>query len=358
MNNILLITAMIITVMGFNGCVSSHTHDLKKTKRQHNLLFNALKNRNYEKIKELTRNSVDINRKYRRGLTPLIFAAGWNNLKTVDFLIKNDANIYDKTHYGVGVIHRAAMNKDSKVLSYLLKNYQLNVNDRGKNNCSPLASALNNNVSQKANILDNVKLLLKNGARRSINWKCRGYTPLMLAVRNADVVRLLLKYGANKNIENASGHTAYDMARNRKVSVGILKLLKTAKAIKKEKKITKIKHLFWELKSYDNRREKYSMVKAIAYCKNLQLDNKENWRIPTSDEYKMVLSKKPYKGFDIDGISSYYMNPKVFSHMAVSSYWTRLIDKSMAYQSIYDGQLKIHNVFFVIHKHHVRCVHD
>ncbi|MBQ8345839.1 MAG: ankyrin repeat domain-containing protein [Clostridia bacterium] len=64
-----------------------------------------------------------------------------------------------------------------------------------------------------------VEFLLERGANRSINEKdSKGDTALMWAARdkeddtNAEIITLLLEHGADKNIRNAEGKTAYDIA--------------------------------------------------------------------------------------------------------------------------------------------------
>ena len=100
--------------------------------------------------------------------------------------------------------------------------------------------------------------------------------------------------------------------------------------------------------------DKYSGEEAKKYCEDLILEDKINWHIPSMSEYKSILSTKPYKGFVIDGIPKYYMDPKDFKNMTPSSYWTKTKDGSMAYQSISRNKVykKRENT-----KYHIRCVH-
>jgi ankyrin repeat protein len=71
-----------------------------------------------------------------------------------------------------------------------------------------------------------VEYLLKKGAKVD-SQDNKGKTALIYAVQNGWVqnVKLLLKYGANKNIKGKGQKTAYDVAKanNDKVMMGLLK---------------------------------------------------------------------------------------------------------------------------------------
>ena len=281
-------------------------------------------------------------------------ATAWSDIKMVKYLIKHGANSNAKTDRGTSVIHSASMNKNPAILKYMLKNFKLNVNDRSKSYCSPLDFSLRMNALQNNGTLENAHLLLANGAKKSINWKCNGYTPLMVAIPDEKIMLFLLGNGAKTDIKNPSGRTAFNMAKNQKASKKILKMLKTQKNEDINKKVFYTENLIWELKTYQNKHDRYSELKAIEYCENLELDNKDNWRIPSASEYKTILSRKPYKGFVIDGIGEYYMNPKDFKNMTPTSYWTILKDGSTGYQSI--SWNKVHKKRENT-KYNTRCVH-
>lgn len=316
-------------------------------------LLNAVNQKKFKEVKKLIESGANVNGKGKVGFTPLLLAAGWGNVEMVDYLIKNGANLDAKSNRGFGLIHRAAMNKNPAVIKYLLKNYKFNVNDKGKQYCSPLRYALGYNALQNNGTLENARLLFEYGAKKSINWKCNGYTPLMVAVPDEKVVKFLIKNGAKKNIVNAKGQTAHDMAVDQKASRELLKMINFKHSIKKDKKVFQMKNLIWELKSYKNKYDKYSKTEAIEYCKNLQLKNYIDWRVPTVKEYKMILSTKPYNGIVIDGIREYYLNPKDFKYMTPSTYWTKLEDGSLGGQSISWNQIRKKNKNA---KYHIRCI--
>lgn len=340
----LAITTLIIIY--FNSILIAYTIDKGSE------LLNAVDQKDIIKVKKLIKAGANVNKKGKVGFTPLLLASGWGDVEMVSYLIDNGARLDSRANPGFGVIHRASMNKNPSVLKYLLENFKFNVNDRANEYCSPLDYSLRNNALQNNGTLKNAKLLIQHGAKKSINWKCRGYTPLMVAIPDFKVITFLLNNNADKHIKNPIGHTAYNMAENQKAPDHILKLIKTNKFTNKKTFVTK--RLIWELKTFENKYDKYSQHNAIEYCEKLKLEGNNNWRIPSASEYSDVLSVKPYKGLVIDGIPQYYMNPQNFTNMTPDSYWTILNNGVMGYQSTSWNQVhkKRGNI-----KYHIRCVH-
>lgn len=320
-------------------------------------LMNAVDNQNFEEVVKLVESGVDINQKNDIGFTALLFATGWGDVKIVKYLIEHGASLDAKANIGFGVIHRAAMNKNSSVLKYLLENYTLNINDRAKSYCSPLDFALRGNALQEGGSLENARLLIAKGAQESINWRCNGYTPLMVAVPDKKVINFLIQNGADKTIKNEAGLTVYNMAKRQNAPADVLTMLATGTEQKSKinKQIFQSATLLWELKTNQNRYNQVTEDEATKYCANLNIEGYSNWRIPSIAEYQTILSEKPYKGFVIDGIDEYYMNPKDFPNMTPSTYWVILKDKSLGYQSI--SWNKVHKKREDNEKHHIRCVH-
>jgi ankyrin repeat protein len=62
---------------------------------------------------------------------------------------------------------------------------------------------------------ETVELLLKRGAEVNVQGALEGFTPLMTAAAEglADVVRILLEAGANRDIKDQDGDTALTFAR-------------------------------------------------------------------------------------------------------------------------------------------------
>ncbi len=317
-------------------------------------LLNAVDNRNFEEVVRLVESGADVNIKNEIGFTPLLYAAGWGDIKMVKYLIDNGADLDARANLGFGVLHRAAMNKDPSVLKYLLKHYAFDVNDRGKSYCSPLDYALRDNALQSGGTLESAQILLTYGAKKSINYKCRGYTPLMVAAPDKKVIKFLLDNGADKTIKNPAGMTAYDLAKRFKASSDILAMLSVGPSNKRS--VLKKGNLIWEIKTDRNRLKQYIEKEAVSYCRNLVIEGYDNWMIPTVADYETVLSDRPHRGFVIDGIDKFCLNPKEFPNMTPGDYWVRLKDGTFGYLSL--SWRKVYKKRGNGEKHFVRCVRE
>jgi ankyrin repeat protein len=98
--------------------------------------------------------------------------------------------------------------------------YCLYDNDKDLENC--LKNGADPNIKddigmrplEYASSFECIKLLLEAGAEPNIFFESNGSTPLQIASirQHTDVVKILLKYGANPNIPNMNGLTALDHA--------------------------------------------------------------------------------------------------------------------------------------------------
>ena len=348
------IFGIVFTLFCFNSTLNAY-EITKGTK-----LLDAVSQQNFEKVKKLMDSGVDVNEKGKVGFTPLITATGWGDLKIVKYLINHGAEVNATTNKGTSVIHYSSINKDPSVLKFMLKNFKLNVNDKTKTHCSPLDFSLRMNALQDHGTLDNTRLLLENGAKKSINWTCRGYTPLMVSIPDKKVINFLIDNGADKNVKNKFGFTAYDMAKKQNAPTDILEILATSKKETDNKKesnklIFEGSSALWELKTTSNNHQRYTEEEAVKYCEDLTIEKYKDWHIPSVAEYKSILSKEPYKGYVIDGIETYYMNPKDFPNMSPTSYWVKLENKSLG--SVSTSWNQFHNKRGKNDKHNIRCVH-
>ena len=124
-------------------------------------LFDACRLGNVERLKALhainpdTLNSVNEN-----GFSPLIIATYKNQIKVVEFLLKNNASVNFDSPEGTALIG-ACYKGNFEIVELLIQN-KANVNVVGGNNISPLIFA----VQSKNKEL--VKLLVQNGADQTI----------------------------------------------------------------------------------------------------------------------------------------------------------------------------------------------
>jgi ankyrin repeat protein len=179
------------------------------------------------------------------GKTPLLSAAEKADVSTVQKLLANGASVNAANADGYTALHYAAQCRDVRVVDALLK-AGADVNARTKQNVTPLIASINMawgkpeislaliNAGADVNVADSdgdtalwiattesssevIRALLKKGANPNVQSKSLGFngdTPLHMAARNGlvDAVKLLLNYGANPAIRNAAGKTPLEVA--------------------------------------------------------------------------------------------------------------------------------------------------
>ncbi|XP_018907926.2 uncharacterized protein [Bemisia tabaci] len=155
-------------------------------------------------IETLMKKGGNINSKCKGGCTALHYAAASGNLRMVRFLIDQGANPNEKDKEGHTVLHFAIRSECIKTAEYLIDETGVDLNGGP---LSPLlwAVGLENQ--------DMVKLLLKKGANVNVST-CYGTTPLHLAVREGyqPITELLLKYKPNLEFRTSQGSTALFLA--------------------------------------------------------------------------------------------------------------------------------------------------
>jgi len=115
--------------------------------------------------------------------------------------------VNNKDKYGFTVLHGLAEEENLEIMQYLI-DYGANVNVKNDEGITPL---------HLAGWADIVKLLIKNGANLESVSK-NGETPLVNLAseqEREDVIEALLQAGANVNAKNARGETALDIAISR-----------------------------------------------------------------------------------------------------------------------------------------------
>jgi len=176
-------------------------------------LFTAIKENNYGKVTSLLREkkNIDINKKNKKGVTPIHPASSGGNTNIVKILIEKGADVdspADKD--GHTPLHDAAFEGHLEIVKLLLEK-GANLNPKDNNKETPL------HYASRAGRKKIVKHLIENGA--NIEEKNdKGATPIHLASDwgELETVILLIKSGANIDSPANDGHTAlHDALRNR-----------------------------------------------------------------------------------------------------------------------------------------------
>jgi ankyrin repeat protein len=124
-------------------------------------LFDACRSGNVERLKALHEINPDtLNSVNENGFSPLIISTYKNQIKVVEFLLKNNADVNFDSPEGTALIG-ACYKGNFEIVKLLIQN-KANVNVVGGNNISPLIFA----VQSKNKKL--VKLLVQNGADQTI----------------------------------------------------------------------------------------------------------------------------------------------------------------------------------------------
>merc|ERR1719353_2640472 len=115
-------------------------------------LHDAVRRGDLQKVQEFLKGEQDVNSKDFKGVTPLGYAVGHDQLSTVKVLIDAKANVNDVDSAGNSAVHFAAGYGRVKVLEHLLARggNASKVNQMGM---TPMAAAQQNNQQQAVAIL-------------------------------------------------------------------------------------------------------------------------------------------------------------------------------------------------------------
>ncbi|XP_042222045.1 palmitoyltransferase ZDHHC17-like [Homarus americanus] len=144
--------------------------------------------------------------------TPLHWATRQGHLGMVVLLMKHGADSSLRDGEGCSCIHLAAQFGHTAIVAYLVAR-GANVNLMDKNGMTPLMWS-----AYRVTSLDPTRLLLTFGASTSMADRLHGNTALHWAViaKNHMAVSVLVNHGANVDIANAQGESAYSLIMKRK----------------------------------------------------------------------------------------------------------------------------------------------
>jgi len=161
-------------------------------------LVSAGKQRDIAAMRSLLKQRIDVNTPDVDGMTPLHWAAHWDELEIVKLLLAAGADAKAANRYGVTPLHEASLVANVAMMEALLK-AGANPNAVYGSGETPLMTAA------RTGKVDSVKLLVESGADVNAAEEFRGQTPVMFAAaeNHADVVKFLVGRGANVNARSA-----------------------------------------------------------------------------------------------------------------------------------------------------------
>lgn len=169
-------------------------------------LINAVKNSDVEGTRRALASRVNINARNKDGYSAIMFAAHQPKKEIVEMLIKAGANLNVQESEGYTPLMIACWNNFYEIAELLLKN-GADTKLRHKTGRTALMIATWKGSPEL------VKLL---APKSEINAQDNdGWTALMFAANegNLEKIKILLSYGAEKNLKNNFGQTAKDIAQ-------------------------------------------------------------------------------------------------------------------------------------------------
>ena len=166
-------------------------------------LVEAAKAREISTVRALLPQKVDVNSRYPDGATALHWAAHWGDLETADLLIRAGADVNATNELGVMPLALACETGNGAMVQKLLE-AGANPNVALRPVDTPLM------LASRSGSVEAVKALLTHDARVNAKESTKGQTALMWAAaeKHADVVRLLLEFGADVNLRSDGKYTA------------------------------------------------------------------------------------------------------------------------------------------------------
>jgi RNA polymerase sigma factor (sigma-70 family) len=240
-------------------------------------LFEAVYQKNAQKVEELLSQGADVHARYAEGRTPVLISSTLSDLPTLEVLVKHGGNVEDKTTRGITSLMFASIYGNTNMVEYLLsKGAGLEVRDsvgstavmlgvfagqldvvqllqkRGanlhvKNRHGETAMSLaakSGNVSVVEYLkkegfpyrpdlytaagmgdLQTVEKLIQEGHDVNLKDRASGFTPLMYAASagHVDAVKLLVEQGANVNFTNAGGLSPLRVSQSHPVVQQVLR---------------------------------------------------------------------------------------------------------------------------------------
>lgn len=226
-----------ITVLSLEGYeLEFNTKDNKIDYVKTMKFIKSVKNKDYNTVKSMNLENIDINSCGDDGQTALITAVRNRDIKMINILIdhcKVDVNALDKNKYCIPALTHAIMINRFDIVKLLVKKgADINLGGQGVNrgNTPLMIASWNGNLQL-------VEFLLKQEGICVNQQDSNGFTPLIkAAIRNrVEVAEILLKNGADKQIRSFEDKTAADYARDS---------IKSKPAGNRDKSLDKIISLF------------------------------------------------------------------------------------------------------------------
>ncbi len=172
-------------------------------------LFHAVKHGELEIASYLLENGAEVNLISVLGTTPLRLASAQGDIDMVKLLLAKGADANLTGDHGYSPLHRAAEESKNVEVVRMLISHGANVNARSRDGRTPLMKS--------CYVPEITKVLIESRAEIDAQDD-EGRTALFFAsyYRCRATARILVENGADPNIKNKQGESAWDIARKRK----------------------------------------------------------------------------------------------------------------------------------------------
>jgi ankyrin repeat protein len=206
-------------------------------------LFDAVRNDDLQKVKDLINAGVSVNTRDKDGSTPLYYAASNNNVDILQYLISQWAEVNVKNNHGSTPLHYAMSNNANiEIVNYLVSP-GAKLNTGNIFNKIPHDRAIADNYQDsitnptpeaifdvvRVGNLQKIKNLINFGVSVNVRYK-DGTTPLHYAACysvNVESLKYLVSQGAEVNVKSNDGTTPLHYAAGNNANVKILEYLVT-----------------------------------------------------------------------------------------------------------------------------------
>jgi ankyrin repeat protein len=250
---------------------------------QDSTLHIAIENNNYQLVKLLVNNNVDINSRNKIGTSPLLLAFEKSSIQIISLLLDVGANIEDKDNLGREVILYAACNKSPTPLKYLIEQLNFPINERmNQNGTTVLHYAAANSSNETLAYIDILTYIDINLPDK----KNRIPFHYAAAFGDKEVIEFFINKGSNLYIKDETNNTPlhYLLKRN---DVSLLEPLHKLKPY---------------IDLYEKDQDGFSLIDYLTLFKNSKLINTLcTWNFPLQQDINSI-------------ITSIFIDPKNFEN--------------------------------------------
>lgn len=197
--------------------------------------------------------------------TEIFEEAKKGNFNGIKSLVEQGINIDTIDQSGMTVLHRVIQKNNTELAKQIINELNPNLNIQNQIGWTPLYIAC-----MKGNF-EIAEILLNKGANPDLNDSVSKVTPLYLACENFNfpMIKLLVEYKADMNISNSSGNVLHAVAMSNYTNIGKMGVIRFL--LEKGAKVTKNNHGYTagDYLARDDKSEKTEFDKLVKIIGNV-----------------------------------------------------------------------------------------